>query len=146
MGAPSPGRVATVSAFWTLPGEAGYCPCARAMTRAALSDVPRVAEDAELVVAELFSNGCRHTRSGEAGGSIDLSVNLLADGLTLVSVADEGPPWSAPGLRPLLPALPPSSPLRTGLRGLRLVASVSDEWGCDGNERGGHTVWAAFRP
>lgn len=139
-------RLATVSAFWTLPGRISYCPCARAMTRAALGGNPRITDAAELVVSELFSNGCRHTRSGSVNGTLDIGVSTLATGLTLVSVADEGT-----GPRPgLIDA--PRVPRRDGRdllnrctgRGLHLVASVADDWGYDPNDRGGTTVWAVF--
>ncbi|MDA2811711.1 ATP-binding protein [Nocardiopsis sp. RSe5-2] len=139
-------RIATVSAFWTLPGQISYCPCARALTRAALGVNPRIIDDAELVVSELFANGCRHTRSGSANGTLDIGVSTLSTGLTLVSVADEGAA-PRPGLigGPQVPHRKSRDLLngRTG-RGLHLVASVTDDWGYDPNDRGGTTVWAVF--
>lgn len=140
-----PGRVTTVSGFHQLPGEAAFCPMARRIVRAVLAERPHIADDAELVVSELFSNACRHTRSGQ-GGYLGVSVSILLGGLTVVAVADRGPRAAGSEERRFpVPRTAPDNATVPGSRGLFLVARLADEWGRDSNEEGGTTVWAAFR-
>ncbi|MFD0772457.1 ATP-binding protein, partial [Streptomonospora algeriensis] len=88
---PARPTAAAVSECRGFSGEPGHCPCARDLVRTALRDRPQLVDDAELVVSELFANACRHTRSGEPGGTLAVSVSALATGLAVVSVTDQGP-------------------------------------------------------
>ncbi|CAM3804887.1 hypothetical protein GCM10009799_30020 [Nocardiopsis rhodophaea] len=138
------GRLTAVSEFKEFPGEPAYCPDARRFVRTALADHRRVVDDAELVVSELFGNGCRHTRSGE-GGTLGVSVSALVTELTVVSVADQGPTAAdlAVGRHPV-PVRKPADPDAFGWRGMHLVSELTDDWGYSPNEDGGLTVWAVF--
>ncbi|MDT0302654.1 ATP-binding protein [Streptomonospora wellingtoniae] len=134
-----------VSELRVYPGEPVHCPHVRRLVRAALAHHTAIVDDAELVAAELFGNACRHTRSGEPGGTLALGISALPSGLAVVSVTDEGP-TSAERLTgtdtwPELKSPTPGSP---GWRGLHLVAAVADGWGHTPAEDMGLTVWAAF--
>lgn len=141
---PAPGT-AGVSECRRFPGETDQCPLVRRLVRTALRVRPDVADDAELVIAELFGNACRHTRSGDPGGTLAVSISALPRGLAVVSVTDEGPTHAdrlaghrrRPELRPMTGDAP-------GWRGLHLVAALSDGWGHTPAEELGLTVWAAF--
>lgn len=136
---------ATISNFWVFPGETEQCPLARQLVRVALRDRTSIVDDAELVISELFGNGCRHTRSGEPGGTLGVSVSALAAGPALVSVTDEGPTRGdrASGRR-YWPTVKPMTPDTLGWRGLHLVATIADDWGHTPTDGLGLTVWAAF--
>ncbi|ASU85130.1 hypothetical protein CDO52_22135 [Nocardiopsis gilva YIM 90087] len=138
------GSLTAVSEFKEFPGQPAYCPDARHFIRTVLADHRRVVEDAELVVSELFGNGCRHTRSGE-GGTLGVSVSALVTELTVVSVADQGPTAAdlAARRRPV-PVLKPADSDTLGWRGIHLVSEVADDWGYSPNDDGGLTVWAVF--
>ncbi|MBB6170528.1 anti-sigma regulatory factor (Ser/Thr protein kinase) [Nocardiopsis mwathae] len=133
-----------MSEFKEFPGEPGYCPDARRFVRTVLVDHPRVADDAELVVSELFGNGCRHTRSGQ-GGTLGVGVSALVTDLTVVSVVDQGPTAAdlAARRRPV-PVRRPADPNTLGWRGMHLVSELTDDWGYTPNDDGGLTVWAVF--
>ncbi|GAA3749454.1 anti-sigma regulatory factor (Ser/Thr protein kinase) [Spinactinospora alkalitolerans] len=139
------GRLNAVTEFKEFPGEIGCCPTVREMVRTALREHRRIVDDAELAVSELFGNACRHTRSGEPGGTLAVSVSALVTGLAVVSVTDQGPRSAdlAAGRHPL-PEVKPMDPDALGWRGLHLVAEVTDDWGHTPTDEGGLTVWALF--
>ncbi len=139
------GRLTAVSEFQEFPGQAQACPLARELVRTALCNHTRIVADAELVVSELFGNACRHTRSGEPGGILAVSISALVTGLAVVSVTDQGPTRAdrAAGRR-RWPELKPMTPGAPGWRGLHLVAEVADGWGHTPAEDMGLTVWAVF--
>lgn len=134
-----------VSELRVFPGEPVHCPGARRLVRTALRDHTAIVDDAELVAAELFGNACRHTRSGEPGGTVGVSISALPTGLAVVSVTDEGPTRSErqagthswPEVKPVTLTAP-------GKRGLHVVAALADGWGHTPAEESGLTVWAAF--
>ncbi|WP_046467994.1 ATP-binding protein [Allosalinactinospora lopnorensis] len=138
------GSLTAVSVFEDFPGDPAYCPEARRLVRTALKDHPRILDDAELVVSELFGNACRHTRSGE-GGTLSVSVSALVTGLAVISVTDQGPKYDdRAAAHDPVPRLNPPDPATGGWRGLHLVTDVADDWGYDENENEGLTVWAVF--
>ncbi|MEU3251764.1 ATP-binding protein [Streptomyces sp. NPDC006997] len=99
-------------------------------------DCPEVApsdEDAataSLLIAELTANAALHGRV--RGRHARLALTLTADALR-VEVTD------ARGDR--LPEPAPGGDGESG-RGLLLVASLADAWGCEPHHPGGKTVWA----
>ena len=143
---PGAGRLRAVSEFWELPGDPAFCPDLRGRIRRSLTGFPHAAADAELVVAELFANACRHSLSGD-GGKVTVTLAGRRTGLVLVTVTDQGPrPDPATG-RPRIPQTRPlDGTLATGGRGLRLVAALATDWGHWRTDTGGHAVWAVFDP
>ncbi|GAA3752369.1 ATP-binding protein [Salinactinospora qingdaonensis] len=135
---------AAVSQQWSCPGQTRLCPQLRRRTRRALCPFPRIVDDAELVMAELFANACRHSRSGTGGATV-INISALPSELVLLSVTDEGPRPRADG-RPLRPHLKPLDSTAPGHRGLRLVAALADDWGHWPTGEGGNAVWALFEP
>lgn len=104
---------------------------ARAVVREAceLWDLPKLTDDAVLVVSELVENAVRHARSESV-----LRIELRPSGLSLaVQDGDPTPPvleW--PDLD-----VP-------GHRGVQLVARISVAWGCAPSSDGGKIVWAVL--
>lgn len=86
-------------------------------------------------VAELASNALTHTRSGN-GGTFVVHVQRATDALR-IAVIDAGAP-TAPAIR-----VAQNEDLLEGGRGLAIVASLSNQMGVEGDERG-RTVWAEF--
>lgn len=113
----------------TLAGLAERGRVARAFAVGVLGPGHPCADDAALLVGELFGNSVRHSRSGDAGGTVTVAVRA-GDGLVRVEVTDH----SGPGA----PELCPAGRNAEGGRGLQLVASLSARWGW--RRRGGRTV------
>ncbi|MCP9959639.1 ATP-binding protein [Streptomyces sudanensis] len=88
------------------------------------------ATTASLLVAELTANAALHGRV--RGRHARLTLTLTA-GTLRIEVTD------ARGDR--LPAPTPDADGESG-RGLLLVASLADAWGCEPHDPGGKTVWA----
>ncbi|MET8759159.1 ATP-binding protein [Lentzea sp. NPDC004782] len=113
----------------TLSAEGGSCARARQVVRDAASswELPEdLADDAQLVVTELVSNGIDH---GE--GLITLTVSRRPGGM-LVEVHDESA--KQPQLRPV-------DPNSARGRGMQLVQALSARWGTKPDGRG-KVVWA----
>ncbi|HKR71250.1 MAG TPA: ATP-binding protein [Streptosporangiaceae bacterium] len=87
------------------------------------------ADTAELLTSELVTNAIRHSRSGQAGGTVELIVAAKAASL-LVSVIDNG----SDGVMPHKG----NDPGGESGNGLLLVESLSDDWGFA--SRAGRTV------
>ncbi|MFC0862213.1 ATP-binding protein [Sphaerimonospora cavernae] len=87
-------------------------------------------------VAELASNALTHTRSGN-GGTFVVHVQRATNALR-IAVVDAGA-QTTPAIR-----VAQNGDLLEGGRGLAIVASLSDQMGVEGDERG-RTVWAEFR-
>jgi hypothetical protein len=104
---------------------------ARAVVREAceLWRLPRLVDDAVLVVSELVENAVRHARSESL-----LRVELRPTGLS-IAVSDDNP-------RP--PVLESPDPDVPGHRGVQLVSRVSVAWGCTPSSDGGKIVWAVL--
>ena len=85
---------------------------------------PVVVDESEIVLSELVTNAVRHARP-------------LADGGIRVN-------WSVTGGGgPTTPRPAPRSVWSAGGRGLRIVGSLSHEWGVRENSTG-NTVWASI--
>ncbi|WP_086661764.1 ATP-binding protein [Lentzea kentuckyensis] len=106
---------------------------ARAVVRDACAewDLPRLRDEAVLVVSELVENAVRHARSASV-----LRVELRPAGLSL-AVRDNDP------TPPLLEYPDRDVP---GHRGVQLVARISVAWGFAPSSDGGKTVWAVLGP
>jgi anti-sigma regulatory factor (Ser/Thr protein kinase)/anti-anti-sigma regulatory factor len=115
-----------------LPTDPSACGVAREVVRVACGEwhVTHIAEEAELVVAELVSNAIRH-----GGGAVELRV-VLGSYLLHLSVCDGSPD-------------PPRRVLAgldrfDGGRGMILVDAIAEAWGSVPTDRG-KTVWATVR-
>lgn len=116
----------------TLTAEGGSCARARQVVREAAASwglSEDLADDAQLIVTELVSNGIDH---GE--GLITLTVSRRADGM-LVEVHDES------AKQPLVRPVDPSSARG---RGMQLVQALSKRWGTTPDGRG-KVVWAELK-
>jgi serine/threonine-protein kinase RsbW len=119
----------------TVAGRAERARVARAFAVGVLGPGHPGADDAALLVSELFGNSVRHSRSGAAGGTVTVAVSA-GDGLVRVEVADR----SGPGV----PELDSAGRDAEGGRGLQLVAGLAAGWGW--RRRGGRTVtWFELR-
>ncbi|MFD9706237.1 ATP-binding protein [Lentzea sp. NPDC059081] len=113
----------------TLTAEGGSCARARQVVRGAAASwglSEDLADDAQLVVTELVSNGIDH---GE--GLITLTVRRAAGGM-LLEVHDESPKQ---------PVLRPVDPGSARGRGMQLVQALSVGWGTKPDDDG-KVVWA----
>jgi hypothetical protein len=112
-----------------------YAPTAPLMARAVvreaceLWDLPRLIDDAVLVVSELVENAVRHAHSESV-----LRVELRPSGLSLAVRDDDPTP-------PVLQWPDPDVP---GHRGVQLVDRISVAWGCALSSDGGKIVWAVL--
>jgi anti-sigma regulatory factor (Ser/Thr protein kinase) len=91
--------------------------------------VASAADAARLMVSELATNCVRHAATG-------FTITITVDTPTSlrVDIRDNG----AGDVQPRLRDPDPTEP--TG-RGLRIVATLADDWGTNINDTGGHTVW-----
>jgi anti-sigma regulatory factor (Ser/Thr protein kinase) len=106
------------------PGRADQAGQARRWVRALLPEgCELAADDAELVLAELFANAIRHTRSGDEGGTVTVAV----DAGGFIHVHDLGTVG-----QPACPGLAAAAPdglrlLEVSGRGLPIVAALCPE-------------------
>jgi anti-sigma regulatory factor (Ser/Thr protein kinase) len=111
------------------PCQPGAVSAARRFVRDVLSNQPLdIMDAAELMTSELTANCVRHART-------DFELAVEAQGQIRIEVHDSGP-----GEPTLL------SPARNDVtgRGLRIVDTLSDEWGVT-QEHGGKAVWFTLR-
>lgn len=112
-----------------------HSPTAPLMARAAVREacevwqLPKITDDAVLVVSELVENAVRHAHSESV-----LRIELRPRGLSL-SVRDDDP------TPPVLQWPDPDVP---GHRGVQLVDQISLAWGCAPSSNGGKIVWAVL--
>ena len=112
--------------------DASVGPQIRRRVRALLTDwgVGRASvDDALLVVEELVANVLDHARTRF------LLVVRMAGDVLHIAVRDRSPRQ---------PHIQPFDPHAARGRGLQLVASLSQRWGCE-HHRDGKTVWAELR-
>jgi serine/threonine-protein kinase RsbW len=119
---------------WTrcLPGLPASITEARRFVTSYLRELPPgLVMLAELAVSELATNALRHSRSGEPGGMLWVTVTVF-DTVVRIAVTDQGGPGG-----PVV--MEPGESAETG-RGLQLMAAIVKEWGhhAAGN---GRTVW-----
>lgn len=88
-----------------------------------------VLDSAVIAAGELAANAAVH-----AGGDFTIGLLRLPDRLRLM-VGDPRP-------HPVVPRDPPA--MAVGGRGLAMVDSIADDWGCELQE-GGKVIWADFR-
>ncbi|MBK6763092.1 MAG: alpha/beta fold hydrolase [Micrococcales bacterium] len=89
--------------------------------------LPDLIDDAELITSELVTNAIRH-----ADGVVELRMSALPHRVR-ISVVDNAPE--------VLPTVAEDRGLRTGGRGLALVAKIAADWGCE-TGTGDKEVWA----
>ena len=101
-------------------------------------------DDMSVVVSELLTNALRYGRhdcepgTGRRAGGWPIRLGLLCRGeCVLCAVADPSP--EPPVMRE------PDYLAETG-RGLHVVASLSESWGCTVPRQDGKVVWALFLP
>lgn len=123
-----------------LPGCSAAPGTARRITAEALGEHPLLAET-ELVVSELVTNALRHTRSGQPGGMIGMTVERNGEAIR-IEVVDNGPRADRPGSSP---AVLPCDLSREHGRGLLLVDSLAHEWGVTDHPNGYRSVWVLLR-
>jgi anti-sigma regulatory factor (Ser/Thr protein kinase) len=113
---------ASPAAVRVFPGQADQVPHARRWVRdLALAASAGAADEAELVLAELFTNAVLHTASGTQGGTVTVAVT--ADGV--IHVHDLGMTGTAPCPGLPGPARPADGRLPECGRGLLIVAALS---------------------
>jgi serine/threonine-protein kinase RsbW len=117
-----------------VPHRAAAVPAAR---REFLSDVcsrvdATVGHEAAVVLSELLGNAVRHAQPVDGAVLVRWQVR---SGTVDVEVTDGG---ARAQVRPLRPAT-----YATSGRGLRIVRSISHEWGVTEDVQGRRTVWAA---
>ncbi len=118
-----------------LPGVPASVREARALVREALNGNP--AEDAaEVCVSELVTNAIAHTRSGEPGGAVTVTVQP-GPGWAVIRVTDAGAVRA-----PVLAGGPPATTEHG--RGLRIIGALAAEWGTEG-DAAGRVVWCLVR-
>ena len=130
-------------AYAELPGTPDAAGQARAIVRQALGDRHPHASDATVIASELVSNAVLHTRSGQPGGTLILSVATAAQpGEVHIHVRDAGDPDSR-----LLDAPVPSAsdPDAEHGRGLAIVDALAADWGAYVTSSG-QTTWARISP
>lgn len=108
----------------TIPGQPEHLAAARAFVARTLGDCPH-ADTVVLLTNELVTNSLQHSRSRHHGGVITITLIAIPDGIR-TEVADEGGA-TAPALR--LSEGRPSELTEDG-RGLQLVDTLADRWGC----------------
>jgi len=113
----------------TLAGRAERARVARAFVAAVLGPGHPSTDVAVLLVSEIFGNSVRHSRSGDPGEMITVTVKVTGSAVR-VEVTD----LRGSGVPELLPA----GGDEEGGRGLQLVAGLATRWGW--RRRGGRTV------
>jgi anti-sigma regulatory factor (Ser/Thr protein kinase) len=121
----------------TVSGQAVRAKVARGFVGGVLGPGHPCAEEAVVLVSELFGNSVRYSSSSGPGGVITVSVAVLGDGGVIrVEVADRS--------GPSVPRLCPAGGDAESGRGLGLVAALSARWGWQ--RRGSQTVtWFELR-
>jgi anti-sigma regulatory factor (Ser/Thr protein kinase) len=119
-----------------LPAQAECVGAARRQVRATLSrwGLPRLCDDAGLVVTELFTNAVLHSDSDHVTCALWARAGLLH-----VEVTDQGDGNCGPAVRE-------AGDAEENGRGLVLVNHVAQQWGVrhPGPDACGRTVWAAL--
>lgn len=116
-------------------GEAEQAAVLRRHLRLIASWPPQEADLLESLASELFNNAITHSRSGDPGGEVTVTV-ITFPGRVQVKVTDQGPRKeqdTTPHLRPL-------DLTEVGGLGLRMVAAQASRWGAL-HEGGRTTVW-----
>jgi Anti-sigma regulatory factor (Ser/Thr protein kinase) len=132
----------------SLPAMASSVATARLHTRELMErwDLPKLVDDAELVVSELVTNAIKAADMISPRARYpELYDRLTVVRLTISRSAGElrVEVWDP---RPEPPAPCDAGPDAEGGRGLLLVECLSERWGISHPPGGGKTVWAVFKP
>ena len=127
-GAPLPSGAESAWRFVSSPEAARR---ARRFVENTVSDweLDEVLDVAVIAAGELAANAVMH-----AGGDFTIGLVRLPDRLRLM-VGDPRP-------QPVVPRDPPA--MAIGGRGLAMIDSIADDWGCE-VQQGGKVIWADFR-
>jgi serine/threonine-protein kinase RsbW len=112
------------------PGTPDQVAQVRAALVSMLNGCP-VADDVVLTASELSANAVVHTRSGQPGGRFAVQVTVRPGDYVWIEVEDQGGPW----------ARPEHEEKRHGLDIVEALVGPGN-WGVDGNDVSGWTVWA----
>ena len=123
---------AAVLGSLAIPGRPERVRDARAFTARILASLGADADTAVLLTSELVTNAVRHTRSGTAGGTVNLVILDEPAGVR-VEVADEGSDACAPVVK--------WDAFASDGHGLMLVQTLAAEWGYLRSGGNGTTVW-----
>lgn len=118
-----------------LPGRPQQATVLRHHLHTTASQPSRETAVLESLASELFNNALTHSRSGEPGGEVTVSISTRRERIQ-VKVTDQGPRDE----RAATPHLRPWNPDAEGGFGLRMVAAEADRWGTF-HEDGRTTVW-----
>ena len=111
---------------------------ARQLVRHVLGEHHPAVDDAVVVASELATNAVVHTRSGEPGGSLTVSVGTsLQPPAVCISVRDEG---AADG-----PVIAREDRESEHGRGLAIVTVLAAEWGTEPRGQG-RVTWCRLTP
>lgn len=112
------------------PGAAEHIQRVRRDVAALLGNCP-IADDVLLVVSELATNATVHSLSGSQGGLFSIRVTVCAGDYVWAEIEDQGGPWNTIHHGDDRP------------HGLDIVAVLAGDgdWGIDGDEQSGRTVW-----
>lgn len=132
------------SATWLLPPEDASVPAARRQVAKQLNawGLPRLVDDAELIVSELVTNAVRHgSRSGPVWHTVRRIPGKVLDEVRL-EVGDSGTrSWGDAGRSDVDEPVGDEADLSCSGRGLLLVETLSSDWGVCRLPHG-HVVWA----
>ena len=126
--------MSTLTASLDLPPTAASVPVARRLVRQLMQawGARQDRDDAALLLTELVANVVDHV-----AGSACLTVEVtFSDDWLRVAVVD---------CSPTRPTLQPFDTGRPRGRGMLMVETVADRWGCEGH-RDGKRVWFELRP
>jgi hypothetical protein len=112
------------------PGNPDQVRLARADLRALLIECP-FADDVILCGSELATNAVIHSRSRHPGGYFIIRAAVHRPHYAYLEVEDNGGPWIGPAEQ--LPG-----------HGLDIIRELAIDWGIDGDDYPGRTVWARF--
>ena len=111
------------------PGRPESARAARALVHQVLGEDHPSACDAALIVSELVANAVAHTRSGQPGGTVSVTVEASAQPPGVrIRVQDAGGPG--------VPALADPGPGEEHGRGLAIVGTLAAEWGSEATGTG----------
>lgn len=125
----------TVLGALTVPGAERSVAHARRFVRDMVGDGHPAVDDAELCTSELVTNAVVHTRSGDDGGRVTVTV-ARGGGVLEICVGDDGAASDLPHVR--------AAPFAEDGRGIVIVTALADEWGVEA-ERDGTTTWFRLR-
>jgi anti-sigma regulatory factor (Ser/Thr protein kinase) len=121
----------------TVPGRPEQVATARATVALALGAGHPCTDAAVLITSELVTNSVIHSDSGQAGGTITITVVEVCTGVR-IEVTDDGAAKS--------PALRLAGGGDEAGRGFELIDALAARWACRRDNTGKTTTWAELVP